>query len=361
MKFSMIAMAAAAASCLVVSSLSTARADDAPKKVTLALVGAAHIHTPDFIRRIDARQDVRVKYVWDHDAERAKRNAAQLGAKVAESVEQICADPEVAGVAIYAETNRHRDLVLAVAKAHKHLFVEKPLGINAKESDEMAAAIEHAGVLFTTGYFNRCLPAHLFIKDQIAKGNFGKITRVRASFSHDASLAGWLDEWKWMTDPKIAGVGAFGDLGTHMLDVLMWMLGDVQSATADIKVAVGRYGDTDECGEALFRFKNGVTGTLAASWADVENPVSLMVAGTEGHAVVFRGKLYFKSSKVPGADGQQPWTDLPAALPHPIDQFVEAVGGKPGLPLVTPREAAARVHVMEAMYEGAKKQTWVAP
>ena len=41
--------------------------------------------------------------------------------------------------------------------------------------------------------------------------------------------------------------------------------------------------------------------------------MTLMVAGTEGHAVIFRGKLYFKSSKVPGADGQKPWTDLPAA------------------------------------------------
>ncbi len=351
----------AVAGCLALSLPTAARADEKPK-VTLALVGAAHIHTPDFVRRINARPDVRIKYVWDHDPERAKKYAGQLRAEVASSVAQICSDPEISGVAIYAETNRHRDLVLEVAKAHKHLFVEKPLGINAKESDEMAAAIQHAGVLFTTGYFNRGLPAHLFVKDQIAKGNFGKITRVRASFCHDASLGGWLGgQWQWMTDPKIAGVGAFGDLGTHMLDVLMWMLGDVQSATADIKVAVGKYGDTDECGEALFRFNSGVTGTLAASWADVDNPVTLDVAGTEGHAVIFRGQLYFKSSKVPGADGQKPWTDLPAALPHPIDQFVDAVGGKSGLPLVTPREAAARVRVMEAMYEGAKRQTWVAP
>ena len=86
-----------------------------------------------------------------------------------------------------------------------------------------------------------------------------------------------------------------------------------------------------------------------------------MISGTEGHAVIFRGQLYFKSNKVPGADGQQPWTDLPAALPHPVNLFVDAIGGKTGVPLVTPREAAARVHVMDAMYEGAKTQTWVAP
>jgi 1,5-anhydro-D-fructose reductase (1,5-anhydro-D-mannitol-forming) len=362
MKIGRITIAVVAVSCVAILSRNVARSEEEPKKITLALVGTAHIHTPAFVKLINARPDARVKYVWDPDAERAKQYAAQLHAEVAENVEQVCSDPEVSGVVIFTQTNRHRDLVLAAAKAHKHLFVEKPLGINAKESDEMAKAIEQAGVLFTTGYFNRCLPAHLFLKEQIEKGNLGKITRVRASNCHDASLGGWLGgEWQWMTDPKVAGVGAFGDLGTHMLDILMWMFGDVQSTTADIKVAVGKYGDTDECGEALFRFKSGVTGTLAAGWADVENPVTLLISGTEGHAVIFRGKLYFKSSKVPGANGQQPWTDLPAALPAPINLFVDAIGGKTGLPLVTPREAAARVRVMEAMYEGAKTQAWVAP
>ena len=354
MKIRRITIAVVAVSCVAILSRNVARSEEEPKKITLALVGTAHIHTPAFVKLINARTDACVKYVWDPDVERAKQYAAQVHAEVAENVEQVCSDPEVSGVVIFAQTNRHRDLVLAAAKAHKHLFVEKPLGINAKESDEMAKAIEQAGVLFTTGYFNRCLPAHLFLKEQIEKGNLGKITRVRASNCHDASLGGWLGgEWLWMTDPKVAGVGAFGDLGTHMLDILMWMFGDVQSTTADIKVAVGKYGDTDECGEALFRFKSGVTGTLAAGWVDVENPVTLLISGTEG-------KLYFKSSKVPGANGQQPWTDLPAALLAPINLFVDAIGGKTGLPLVTPREAAARVRVMEAMYEGAKTQAWVA-
>ena len=185
---------------------------------------------------------------------------------------------------------------------------------------------------------------------------------MRASYCHAAAIENWLTgDKKWFADPKLAGVGGFGDMGTHMLDLMMWMFGDVQSVTADIKVAVGRYGATDDCGEALFRFKNGTTATLAAGWADVDNPVTLEIAGTAGHAVIFRDKLYFKSSKVPGADGQKPWTALPEGLPHPADLFIDAVGGKTGVPLVTPREAAARVHVMDAMYEASKKHAWVAP
>lgn len=128
-----------------------------------------------------------------------------------------------------------------------------------------------------------------------------------------------------------------------------------------MRVITGRYGECDETGEALMRFKNGVLGTLAAGWVDVENPVSLLISGTEGHATVLNDRLMFKSSKVEGADGRRPWTALPAALPLPMHQFVDAVAGKAGQPLVTPREAAARVSVMEAAYKGAKDHSWQQP
>ncbi|HVN81608.1 MAG TPA: Gfo/Idh/MocA family oxidoreductase [Terriglobia bacterium] len=337
-------------------------AEEIDKKITLAFVGCAHIHTPDYVNLLKGHNDVRVKYVWDHDAARASKRAGELGTKTAKSPDEVWSDREVAGVVICSETNRHTDLVMAGAHAGKHMFVEKPMGITAKESYAMASAIEKAGVLFTTGYFNRTIPQHLFLKDQVAKGNFGKITRVRGSNCHEGSLAGWFDtEWRWMADPKIAGVGAFGDLGTHLLDILMWLLGDVDTATADIKVVTRRYGDCDESGEGLLKFKNGTTGTLAAGWVDVANPVTLEISGTEGHAVIVNEELYYKCEKVPGADGKNPWKLLPQAYPAPMHMFVEAVGGKKGLPLVSPHEAAMRVSVMEAMYQGARTRQWVKP
>jgi predicted dehydrogenase len=215
-------------------------------------------------------------------------------------------------------------------------------------------------VLFTTGYFTRTDPKYLFLKDEIAKGNFGKITRVRASNCHGGSLEGWFDtEWRWMADPKVSGVGGFGDLGTHKLDILMWMLGDIEAVTADIKAVTHHYGDCDESGEALMRFRNGVTGTLAAGWVDVDDPVQFLVSGTEGHATIINGDLFYKSKKVAGADGKQPFKQLPPASPAPLQQFLDAASGAKNQPLVTPREAAARVVVMEAMYRAAKRREWV--
>jgi predicted dehydrogenase len=325
----------------------------------LALVGGAHIHTPGFIRRINARDDVAVTCVWDHDAARAARRAEALDAQVVDDVDAIWDDDEIPAVVICSETYRHEPLVLAAAAAGKHLFVEKPLGMDAEDANRMADAVEQVGVRFQTGYFMRGNPIHRFLKAQIEAGTFGTVTRYRGSNCHAGSLKGWFDtEWRWMADPEQAGCGAFGDLGTHALDIMLWLLGDVTRVTASLGVATGRYGDCDEYGEGLLRFANGAVGSLAAGWVDIADPVKLLISGTEAHAHVLNGQLFLKSDNVPGADGETPWTDLPAPWPHAFELFLDAVTGASNVPLVPVREAAYRSTVMAAMYQAAKDHTW---
>ena len=326
---------------------------------TLALIGAAHIHTPGFIDRLNKRDAANVKYVWDHDEKRAAAAADKLGAAVAD-LDAVYADSEVEAVIVCTETDRHEAVVMPAVAARKHLFVEKPLGFAAEDAYRMAQTIEEADLLFQTGYFMRGQPVHQFLKEQLAKGHFGKVTRARHSNCHSGSLGGWFDdEWRWMADPAIAGCGAFGDLGTHSLDILLWLLGEVESVTAAINVVTGRYDDCDESGEGLLKFKNGVTATLAAGWVDVAEPVPVLVSGTEGHAYVVGGKLYFKSEHVDGAYGETPW-DLPEAQPHAFELFLDALEGK-DVPLVGVKEAAYRNAVMEALYQGAETSSWVTP
>src|SRR5690606_27431803 len=138
-------------------------------------------------------------------------------------------------------------------------------GADAKGSYKMANAIEKAGVIFQTGYFMRGQPAMLFLREQVRAGTFGKITRVRGSNCHSGALGGWFDskpanpeaDWRWMADPSRSGVGAFGDLGTHSLDLLIWLMGEVESVTGVIDNGTARYEGCDELGEALIKFKNG--------------------------------------------------------------------------------------------------------
>lgn len=328
---------------------------------TIAIAGCAHIHVGGFVHTLKNRPDTICKTVWDHDIARAERRAGELDAAVAGSVDAICADPEIDAVLVSTETNLHEQVVLPLAAAKKHLFIEKPLGFASADAFRMAEVIEAAEVIYGTGFFMRGYPAHLFLKQQVEAGTFGKITRVRGSNCHSGALGHWFDtDWRWMADPKIAGVGAFGDLGAHILDILMWLLGDVAEATALLDRGTGVYEGCDETGEGLLRFVNGTIGTLAAAWDDVADPVTLQICGTEGHAVIINGELYFKSSHVDGADGKMPWTDLPPAKPASLDAFLDAVEGKAAA-LVTVREAAARSAVMEALYAGAQNGAWTAP
>lgn len=332
--------------------------------INVALAGCAHIHTPGFLKRIKARTDVSVLSVWDHDAARAAKTAAECGALAVADLAEIWRDKRIQAVIVCTETNRHEEVVLAAAAAKKHLFVEKPLGFATADAVRMCKAIRKAKVIFQTGYFMRGDAIHLFLKDAIAKGHFGRITRARHSNCHSGSLGGWFDtEWRWMADPSIAGCGAYGDLGTHSLDILMWLFGDdVSRVTASMQAVTNRYGACDESGEGIIEFASGVCATLAGAWLDVANPVRLLISGTEGHACVVNGQLFFQSKHVEGADGKQPWTALPAGAPHAFELFLDAVGGKPTpIPLVTAKEAAARSAVMTALYQAAATHKWIKP
>lgn len=331
----------------------------------IAYVGVAHIHTPGFVERLNKRNDIKVKAVWDEKPERAKLTADKLDTSVVDNLAAIMGDSDIEAVVICSETNQHEYLVDLAASAGKHIFAEKPLGATSEGAYKMARAIEQAGVLFHSGYFMRGQSPHLFIKQQLEAGTLGKITRIRHSNVHSGSLGRWFEKgwfeggWMWMTDPEIAGVGGFGDLGAHSIDILMWLMGDVEKVTAQIDKAFDHY-KCDEYGEGLIRFSNGVIGTLAAGWVDVFNTMPVLVAGTEGQIYVNAGNVYFHSNHVKGADGSAPWTDLPEALPHAFDLFLDAINGK-DVPLITVREAADRVAVMEAFYTADNQNTWVEP
>ena len=340
------------------SGLGAAEIEQSPPQI--ALVGCAHIHTGGFVQRIKQNPHIKVKCVWDHDAARAKRYAGELGVPVVHDLSKIWNDPQIVAVVICSETDRHLDLVLAAAKAKKHIYAEKPMGITAKDSDAMADAIQKAGVLFQTGYFMRGEPISQFLKQQIEAGAFGKITRIRGCTAHNGALTGLLDtDFRWMADPRQSGMGGFGDLGTHSLDLMLWLMNEpVERVTAITSPGTARYENCDELGEGLLAFKSGAIGSLAASWDEVANPITLEICGTQGHAAVVNGRLYFQSTKFAGSDIKKPWTQLPPGLPHAFDLFLEAVAGKKDVPLITAPKAAYRAAVMQALYDAAKGQNW---
>lgn len=333
---------------------------------TISFLGVAHIHMPGFWRMLLERSDVKVAAVWDDEPARRSHWAKVTGGREAVSVDDAISG--VDAVVINGQTDTHAALVAKAAAAKKPMFVEKPLGLNGADAYAMAKQIEAAGVLFQTGYFQRSDPLNRRVKQLIDNGDLGRITKVTAFNCHSGALGDWFkakpdtpgEDWNWLTSLPRSGVGAFGDLGTHALDILLWWLGDAASVTAQIDTVTNRYG-CDESGQGLIRFASGTTGTLTAGWVDVADPVKYLVSGTKGHAANIGGKLFVARDGQP-FDLSKPDTDLPAAAPHAFELFFDVLAGKKtDVPLVTASEAAYRSAVIEAMYDGANHNTWVSP
>ena len=320
--------------------------------LNIGWVGTAHIHTPGFINTFKER-GYKCAGVYDHDEARAHKNAEALGSE-ASSLQNLTQNASVDGWIICSETIYHLDIVKAIAPLGKPIFVEKPMGASGEQSSEIAKLFEMHNIPFQTGYFSRGRSGFRTIKKLYDNGHFGQVTRVRASNCHSGALGGWFDgEWRWMADKKLSGVGAFGDLGTHLLDILMWIVGDVEKVTGILKNGTARYADCEEFGEALLVFKNGVVGVLAAGWDDVSDPIRLQIAGTKGHATLGSELL------VAGADGKlAPYLDPEPDVPAGLNSFFDFLEGKPA-ELVKAKEAAARDRVMSAIYQSNRDHTWV--
>ncbi len=354
--------AAFAASPAIFSSMASAKsADDARRDtITLALVGGAHIHAPNFANRMADADHVETKYVWDPSRETAQARQEVTGGEIVDDVSTIYDDPDVDGIVICSQTDLHVDLVPGAARARKHMFIEKPVGLNGREASQIADIVEDSGVIFQTGYFMRSSGVNQKIRSLIQDGSLGEITRLRLSNVHSGAIGGWFDtEWRWMADVERAGVGAFGDLGSHVFDLLLWFMeGDnPKSSTGYIDKVLERYPGCDEYGEGMVVFNSGAVATVAGGWVDHANPNQVEVSGTKGHLRVTNGRLF---AQIPDMDISQSdqWTDLPEDHKHPIELFFDAVSGQRNLPLITANEAANVNRLVTDIYRANESYSW---
>ncbi len=175
-----------------------------------------------------------------------------------------------------APNDVHADPCIAAARVGMHIFCEKPLARSAEEARPMVEAVTAAGVKHMVAFNYRFVPALRQARELIHAGDLGEIYHFRAAF---------LQEWiadpafprVWRLDQKVAGSGVLGDLGTHIIDLARFFIGEVRTVSGVTKTFVpnrplpdgqgrGRGPvEVEDAFAAAVEFANGAIGTLEAT------------------------------------------------------------------------------------------------
>jgi len=185
----------------------------------------------------------------------------------------IVEDPEISVFDNCAPNILHFEPTMAAIQAGKHVLCEKPLGMNADESRQMWQAAQAAGVYHMCGFNYRFVPAIRLMRQIIQEGRLGRIYHFRARYLQD-----WLVDpafrMTWRLDVGQAGTGAIGDLGTHIIDLARFLVGEPTTigaiTTTFITERETSQGEkkpvtVDDAFVATVTFANGAIGTLEAT------------------------------------------------------------------------------------------------
>jgi predicted dehydrogenase len=169
---------------------------------------------------------------------RADEAAAQYGfATATRDWRELATDPRVRAVSIAAPNFLHREMGVELARAGKHLWIEKPVGLTSADARAVAEVARHAGVQATVGFNYRNAPAVEAARELIAGDGLGAVTHARFRLFSDyaAHPEGALT---WRFERARGGSGVLGDLASHGVDLVRYLLGEIESLVADTAVFV---------------------------------------------------------------------------------------------------------------------------
>ena len=220
----------------------------------------------------------------------------------------------------------HLEPTIAAAKAGKHVICEKPLGRDADESYEIWKGVADTGVKHQCAFNYRFFPAIRLAKLMIDAGELGEIYHFRARYHQE-----WIMDPQfpkvWRLDKSVAGSGALGDLGAHVIDQSRYLCGEPTAVTGLMKTFIkerpGGTVDVDDAFEATVEFENGAVGTYEATRFALgrKNQMRWEINGSKG-AIVFDQErmneleVNFGNSK-PGEHAQGFRTVLVSEAYHP--------------------------------------------
>lgn len=264
----------------------------------------------------------------DVDAAAAARAGKALGvARTTGDWQALIADPNVDLIDITTPNKLHEPMAMAAIAACLPVYCEKPLAPDAPTAFRMAEAAEAAGVPTFVGFNYLKNPLTRLAREIVESGEIGDVWSFRGIHAEDY-MTDPQALWTWRLDPT-GGAGAVADLGSHIIAMARFLMGDIASLSADLTTRMAerptadggkRRVEVDDEARALVRFANGATGTLEASWIATGRKMYLAfeLTGAKGSICLNMErmnelKLYVRG----GAPGRDGWVEIPAGPAHP--------------------------------------------
>ncbi len=327
----------------------------------------------------------------DVDPVTASRAGSALGiARTTGDWQALVTDPAVELVDITAPNTLHEPMAMAAIAAGKPVYCEKPLAPDAATAFRLADAAAAAGVATFTGFNYLKNPLVRTAREIVESGEIGDIWAFRGIHAEDY-MSDPAAAWTWRLDPR-GGAGAVADLGSHIVAMARFVVGDIEALAADLTTRIGERVaadgrrlpvEVDDEARALLRFANGVTGTLEASWIATGRKMYLAMelTGAKGSICLNMERmneleLFIRGGR-PGRDG---YVRIPAGPSHPdyapfcpapghqlgfneikaieVKAIAEALAGGPAFQPDF-REAAMIQATVDAMLRSGRERRWV--
>lgn len=250
----------------------------------------------------EGREGVSAALLCDFSARKLSEvSSRHPGIPVTSDPDDVLDDPEIDVVSIASWDNHHFRQVMRAIEKGKHVFVEKPLCMNAEEAAEIRRALASRPELrMSSNLILRRSKRFLQVKRLIDAGRLGALYHLEADYNYgriEKITSGWRGETENYSVIKGGGV--------HMIDLLTWLGGsDITEVTAYGNRIATRGTDVafDDCVVSIFRFRNGATGKMAANFACVHphfHQVSLYGTGATFQNTLDGGRLIV--DRKPGA------------------------------------------------------------
>jgi len=249
--------------------------------VGYGLMGRAHAHgytVAPHVRELGVTPRLRV--ISGRDEAAVAAAAARYGvAEWTRDWREVVTRSDVDIVDVCTPPGAHAEVVEAAAAAGKAVVCEKPLAADFASAHRAAHAAADAGVPNAIGFNYRRLPALALLRQLVHDGTVGEVLLWRGTFLSDEFLDPDIP-FDWRFERRLGG-STFADLGTHLVDLALWTVGEVVEVAAQSETFTrersGRAVDVDEASSALLRFQDGARGTLEVARVCARRPCDFVV------------------------------------------------------------------------------------